>query len=115
MADQIHLKTVMIANGASLSDAVDLYGFTVKALLVPAAWTAAPVSFAASFDNGSFGDCFNQEGAEYMINIGASRLIPLSLSALFDAGRYFKLRSGTAAVPVNQGAARILTLLLVPV
>ena len=115
MPQQLHTRVLTIANAASLSDAVDLSGLTIVGLIMPGTWTAAPITFQASFDNATYNDAYNSEGAEYLINVLASRHVVLtSLNALFSTSRYLKLRSGTAAVPVAQGGSRSLTLLLEP-
>lgn len=105
----------MIANGASLSAAVTPGpGRYLFALLMPAAWTPAVITFQGSQDGSTFGDVYDGEGTEKSIAVGASRFVYLD-PAHFAGITTLKLRSGTAAAPVNQGAERAITLIMRPV
>lgn len=111
--------TATIANGASLSGAVDLGGYRVAALDMPAGWTAAALTFQASNTDGSYGDLYDEAGAEVTVPSAAvaasRRIVPGSTLALhLLAHRYLKVRSGTAAAAVAQAAERAITLVLVP-
>lgn len=106
-----HYKQVTINNGTSLSSSIDLGESSVVGIQMPAAWTAADLSFQGSMDDSSFGNLMEKPGTEYQVSAAANQLIPLS-SSLFNALRFLKIRSGTSSVPVNQAAARILTLIL---
>lgn len=100
--------TATIESGASLSDAVPLTGFTPVALQLPAAWTAADISFQASWDDGvTFADVYHL-GVEYVITgvpTTGGAWISIDPRAILGAGK-LKVRSGVSATPVNQGAAR---------
>lgn len=98
-----------IANGASLSDAVDLGGKLLGGILMPAAWTAANLTFQASADGVTYGNVYDAVGDEYTVTAAASRFIALDPS-MFSGAQYVKVRSGTAGSPVNQGAARVIVL-----
>ena len=56
MAAQIGLETisVTIANGTSLSAAVNLGSGKLRGIALPAAWTAAVLSFQVSLDGTTF-------------------------------------------------------------
>jgi hypothetical protein len=97
--------TVTIANGASLSGAARLDMRQVTAIQMPAAWTAAPLTFRGSTDAATFFDLFDPFGAEVTVQAAASRLIMIPPNGL---GGFTSLivRSGTSAAAVNQGAAR---------
>lgn len=107
-------KTAIILNAASLSGEVDIEGFKIVAIEIPAAWTAANLTFqAASAPGGTFKNVFDDAGVEVTVTAAADRIIGLDdklpeLAAL----RHLKVRSGTSAVPVNQGADRTLTLIM---
>lgn len=101
-----------IANGASLSDAVDLTAGLLVAVQMPAAWTAAVLTFQASHDGVTFADVYDSAGAERSVAAAAGRHITLD-SASFGI-RFVKIRSGTAAAAVAQGAERQLRLITVP-
>lgn len=99
-----------IANGANLSNAVDFYATdSTVALQMPAAWTTADLTVQASLDNVTFTDMYLDDGTEMVIKAGASRWIVLNITRFLGV-RYIKLRSGTASVPVNQGASRTIYL-----
>jgi len=98
-----------IANGESLSPAIDLGGTSLIAIQMPAAWTAANLSLQVSHNGTDFADLYGKDGSEYVIAAAANRAIQLAPADLAGA-RWIKLRSGVTATPVNQSAARTLTL-----
>ncbi len=99
--------TATIANGASLSGAIYLGIGTMCAIQMPAAWTAASLSFQGSTDGSTYNDMYDSSGVEITIAASASQYIVLDPSA-FMGFVWVKLRSGTTGTPVNQGAARAL-------
>lgn len=105
---------VTIANGGSLSGAIDLAGRTAIRLLMPAAWTAAVLTLQFSPDGVTYNNVYDSFGTEYTIQAAASRAI-LLVPADFLGVRYLKLRSGTAGAAVNQGADRAITVVSRPV
>lgn len=108
----VNSSDARIAAGTSLSTVVDLNGAMIGGILVPAAWTAAAITFQASIDGSNFFDVFDSAGAETTIasaNVVASRFVLMDIRD-FAGVRFLRLRSGTAAVPVNQAADRVLRL-----
>lgn len=113
------ILTATIANGASLSDAQMIDGKLVG-IGIPVAWTAAALTFQGSTDGVTFVDVWDAGlTATAVERTVASGNVPtaatrfLALAASDWAGiNYLKVRSGTASVPVNQGAQRLLTLVL---
>lgn len=106
---------VTIANGASQSGAVNLGVFTPVALQLPAAWTAAKVSFLASGDDSTFGSVVNLAGeVASAANNAASDYVILDQST-FGGLKIIKVRSGTSATPVNQGDDRTIRLIVKPI
>jgi hypothetical protein len=108
-------KTVTIAESASLSAEVDLEGAALVGIHMPAAWTAANLTFqVAPTSGGTFYDAYDDGGTEINVTAAAQRYIGLlSDDALsLSAARFLKIRSGTTGTPVNQAAARTLTLVL---
>lgn len=102
-----------ILSGASLSAAIDLGGLRAGAIIMPAAWTAASITFLVSHDGTTYSSLYDENDTEVAIataNVvsGHCRALPLSLFLLY---RYVKLRSGTLALAVNQGADRALYVL----
>lgn len=107
--------TATIANGASLSGVVDLGADRAHRLLIPAGWTAAAITFQASADGATFGDLYDAVGEITLSStvVAASRSIVLDQAAFYGI-RYLKIRSGTAAAVVAQGAQRDITVVTVP-
>lgn len=115
--------TVTIANGASLSGAVQL-GYPVgpsargvREVLVgikmPGSWTSADLTFQVSTDNSAFYDLQTQTG-EASAKAAANQWVAVDPNLTRGVG-YIKVRSGTAGSPVNQGGARVLTLVFASV
>lgn len=95
-----------IAEGESLSSSVNLdAGYTLVAISMPAAWTAAPLTFQASRYGSTFVDLFDADGVEVQVAAAANRYIVLD-PALWVGVWYLKLRSGTSSAPVAQAVAR---------
>lgn len=106
--------TATIANAASLSGEIDLEGFKLAAIIMPAAWDAANLTFQASdVSGGTFQNVFDDAGTETTVTAAVSRSIGMDAAMPeLAAFRFLKIRSGTSALPVNQTAARTLTLVL---
>jgi hypothetical protein len=107
--------SVAIANGASLSGTIDLSAGErqLTGIQMPAAWTAASLTFAVSHDGVTFVPLY-WDGAEYAIAAagGAAASLGVSLEPSAFAGWPFvRIRSGTAAAAVNQAAERTLAVL----
>lgn len=110
--ERMAIRPVKIANGQSLSAALDIEGFELAAIQMPA-WTTANLTFqAATAIDGNYQDVYDG-GAEYVFPVVASKCCADSAGALVLAPlRFIKIRSGTASTPVAQGAERTLTLIL---
>lgn len=100
--------TATIDSGSSLSDAVNLKGYILTGIYMPAAWTAASVTFEASHDGSSWYDLY-YEGTEVSTTADADQYISMQSDKFFGA-HHIKVRSGTAAAGVNQGADRTIRL-----
>lgn len=105
-------QTALIANGASLSSVIDLGAGKLVAIQMPAAWTAAALTFQASIDGTNYFDVYDTS-TERNYTVAASRMLVLQLPDWVGI-KYLKIRSGTSGTPVNQGADRTLTLLVQP-
>lgn len=113
--------TATIANGASLSGAIDMnrirssaegmggHGIHLAAIQMPSAWTAANITFQGSVDGSTYYDLYDQYGTEILVTAAASRVILLDLS-MFAGINFVKLRSGTTGTAVNQAADRAIVL-----
>ena len=104
--------TVTIANGASLSGALDLHGCHVVAIAMSAAWTAAALTFQGSADGTTYYNVYDDAGNELSLTTAALRYVVFDNDTKDNLSgiRWIKVRSGTAATAANQGAERILTL-----
>jgi hypothetical protein len=111
----IATSTVTIANGESLSTALSLAPGTrqLAAIQMPAAWTDASLTFAVSADGTTYSPLYFA-GSEYTVEAAGGAVASGGIALeprVFAAWPYVKIRSGTAASAVNQGAARTLTVL----
>lgn len=102
-----------IANGAALSSVVDVTSLQLHGIIVPSSWTAANLTFQGSPDNVTFSDVYDDGGTELKATVIAGAYVALrnDFQLALSAIRYLKIRSGTTGTPVNQGAARTLTLI----
>jgi len=103
--------TGTIANGASLSGAIDLRAVgTPVALQTDAAWDTNAITFQGSYD-GSVYTNLRSMGVEVSVpGVVASSLEGLDLHEFLGL-RYLKVRSGTAAAPVNQVGDTVITII----
>jgi hypothetical protein len=112
VSEGLERLTATIANGESLSGAVDLGGRKLVAIDMPAAWTAASLTFQASPDGVTYDDLYDG-GTERALTVAASRYLAQNIGDWVGV-RWLKIRSGTSGTPVNQGGARTLTLVVQP-
>ena len=97
-----------ITSGQALSAAIQVNGERIQVIEMPTAWTAADLTFQGSNDNVTFFDLWDEDG-ELSITADASRRIQVNTDTLSQQ-TYLKVRRGTSAAPVNQGANRSLFL-----
>lgn len=109
--NSVGVVTFTIASGASLSEAISLKGYVPTAIQMPAAWDAADLTFQGSVDGVAYNNIYDQDENELTVQAAASRLIMLEPSKFF-AGVELKIRSGTAALAVNQSDTRTLKLMV---
>lgn len=112
-ASRLNTISVAIGVGASLSAAVDLAGCSLVGIHMPAAWTAAGLTFQASEDGSSFDNLYDGGGTEKSLTVAASRYVLLPPDDWVSV-RYLKVRSGTSGVPVNQTGGATLILVVRP-
>ena len=106
-------EEVVIASGASQSGAIDLTekGSIMIGIQMPAAWTAAKLTFLGSFDGTTYGDLYDESGEYQIYSAVAGAFISTSFLSFLGL-RYLKLRSGVTATPVNQGAERTFNIVI---
>jgi len=100
--------TATIANGQSLSDAVALGGACLIGLYMPAAWTAAVLTLVRVRDGTEY-PVEDADGTETTITVEAGKFYQLPAGKI-DGVESLKIRSGTSAAAVNQGASRSVVL-----
>jgi len=108
------ILTATIAKDAAVSGVIEIGGARHFAIQMPAAWTAANLTFQSSnLVDGTFYDVYGSDGIEILVTAAASRMITIDIhqGALAPLS-FIKIRSGTTAVPVNQVAARTLNIIL---
>lgn len=105
----VALVAAAIASGSSLSPGVDLQGLHLCGLRMPAGWDAASVTLQVSYDGQTWRDLYDVNG-EVAIPVAASRHVALELGRFVGIGSWVRVRSGTAAAPVNQSALRTIEL-----
>jgi len=103
---------VTITNGTSLSPQVDLGNKVLVGIAMPAAWTAADLTFQVSVDGGTTWLNLQNASAEVDYKAAASQFVGVDPTFLRGFPS-IKVRSGTATTPVAQGADRVLTLVTV--
>lgn len=112
-APRVYVDAVIPLNG-SLSGAVDLSAGVLVGVYMPAAWTAADLSFlACSIPGGPYLNVFDEFGVERKVAAAASRYIPLAASDWIGVEN-LQIRSGISGAAVAQAAARTLKLVLQP-
>ena len=121
MADGIpvleRVFTATIADGQSLSGAVDLEGYTLTAIYMPDTWAAAAITFQSDQPlaaEGSYLDVYDDAGTEKSVTTAADRFVLLD-PAEFIGIRRLKVRSGTTGTPVNQSGGTDVLLIARPI
>lgn len=107
--------TTTIANAASLSGEISLDAWTLEAIIIPAAWTTASLTFqAAEASGGTYNNIYDDGGNETTVAAAVDRYISLTGvdKEALAAARWLKVRSGTSGSAVNQGAERTIRLVL---
>ncbi|WP_257164680.1 hypothetical protein [Bradyrhizobium sp. SRS-191] len=110
MAINLAAIPVTILNGVALSADIGLGDGTLCGIAMPAAWTPAGLSFQASVDNGATWLELQTSSAAVAVTAAQGQFIALD-PAIWRGVNYIRVRSGTSASPVNQGADRVLTLI----
>lgn len=107
--------TAVIANGESLSTAIQVGRHLVTGFLMPSSWTAADLTFTgAASRGGTHGVIKDSDGTELTVSAAASIFISLTSAEMdiLSGAVELKIRSGPSAVPVAQGAERSIVVVL---
>ena len=113
------ILTTTIASGSSLSGVIDMSAFALNkdnyrlfGIVMPSAWTAANLTFQASYDGGTtWVNVWDATGDEMSVMADANRWIALIPDALSPIS-FLKIRSGSSSSAVNQASDRTLNLIL---
>lgn len=98
---------------ASLSDAVDVKGFSILRIGMPAVWDAADLTFQVSDDAGvTFRNVYWDWGAEMVLSADVDMSIEMCPFVRLAHIDQIKVRSGTAGTPVAQTAEAIVLLVV---
>jgi hypothetical protein len=115
LQNEVEPLIATIAISTSLAPAVALpNGHGLVGLILPAAWTAADITVQISLDNVTFADLYAPDGTEVTLTVTAAATAIYLTPAQWVCARYVKIRSGTTGTPVNQAAARAVTLITKP-
>ena len=76
----IRYATIDVSDDDDLSNAVELLGFQVVAVIMPAAWTAADIRFQVNPGDGTFRDVYDAQGVQLSLPVAASRHVLLAAS-----------------------------------
>lgn len=113
-------EDVLIANGASLSAALDCKGFCCLGFIMPAAFTGASVEIRVSDDGVTYRTFSDGFVASLAYTFAASVYVPLVVLqglGFVDPStlpRFIKFLSVTAGVPTAEAASRTFRCLLAP-
>ena len=105
----IDLISATILAGQSLSSEADLGAKTLVGIVMPAAWTAASLTFQVSFDSGA--TWLDYVAAISPLTVAAGQYLALD-PAFWRGVNAVKLRSGPSGAPVNQVAQAVLQLVV---
>lgn len=116
-AQFIQEVTATIDSAGSLSAAVDLSGRSIAYIDMPAAWTAAAITFqTGSIDTSgaTFKDVLLDDGTEVSVTVAVSDHVILTPTKVWAFKRYVKIRSGTSGSAVTQADTRSIIIGLKP-
>lgn len=103
-----------IAASGSLSSEVDFGIGTLVGIAMPAAWTAAALTFQVSTDGGiTFNEMTTSAGVAVSFTAAAGQYIAVD-PTLWRGVNAIRVRSGTSGAPVAQGVQAILTMVTRP-
>jgi hypothetical protein len=112
---EIDTVEVVIAAGQALSPEVDIGTKSLVAISLPPNWTAAGLSFQASFDGETWGelvDTTNTAITVAAVAIAGGNPAQIAVNpAQWQGIAALKIRSGTSGAPVNQVNAVTITLI----
>lgn len=106
----IEPQVATIAATTSLSAEVPLGEKTLVGIVMPAAWTAASITFQVTPDDVNFSELYDGAGNEVTLTAAAGQFLQIDPTK-WRGITAVKVRSGTAATPVAQAVQAVLTLI----
>ena len=103
---------VTISSGTSLSPAISIGNGLLVGIAMSAGWDAASMTFQVSYDGGTTFQEMQSSSAAISFTVALGQFIAVD-PTLWRGVNTLKVRSGTAAAPVNQTADRIINLITV--
>ena len=103
---------VTVSNGTSLSPAISIGNGLLVGIAMSAGWDAASMTFQVSYDGGTTFQEMQSSSAAISFTVALGQFIAVD-PTLWRGVNTLKVRSGTAATPVNQTADRIINLITV--
>lgn len=88
-------STQTIASGQTVSDSVQLNGFGMVGIILPAALTSTSMTFKGSQDNVTFTPLYNTSGVLLTATVGVSQIV-LFVPGDFVGVNYLQLVAGSA-------------------
>jgi hypothetical protein len=87
-------------SAATVSDALDLGGGSIIAIVFPSTWSGTVLTFLASHDDTNFFDVYDEAGDQVSYTVAASRYvaIPPSKGIAMDACKIESDQSETATI-----------------
>ena|SRR4030067_3630375 len=110
----IDYPTVTVANGVSLSGAINVETHVICAFVTDSGWNTAALSFQASSDGTNYFNLYSDGSELTFAAIAASTWVTID-PARFLGIRHLKVRSGTAGSPVNQTGDSVVTVITRPI
>lgn len=105
-AAQVNITPMIIPINQSQSEAKNFFGQMIFKFVFPAAWTTAALTFLESDQqNGTYTPVYTDSAEKSLTAAAASRIIRVVPDTYYGT-TWLKLRSGVAATPVLQTAAR---------
>lgn len=100
----VEYENVVIANGESITAALNLDGKTLVGIRVPEGTDGSYLTFQGSYDGVNFDD-YEYDDTEFQVAMDASsagKVMGLSVQKTAPMGVSIKIRTGTSASPTNQ-------------
>lgn len=108
--------TIKFSSGTALSSGIDLwnpdlFGFSPLIIVTPAAWTTAVITAQLSLDGVTWSDIHLLAGEFTTSGTVLANQAHVLSAYPFRGVPFIRFRSGNAAIPVNQLADRIVTVI----